>query len=113
MATDAPKPHIEVRHLTMAFGAFVDGRLVGIADQRVQHTARQTAVGKDGGGVPRGLGHHRQNARLLQEQHRLRRESRGKEEGGDPTGTAAVAPSGDITPTVDRSAPLMRVLSGV
>jgi phospholipid/cholesterol/gamma-HCH transport system ATP-binding protein len=23
MATDAPKPHIEVRHLTMAFGAFV------------------------------------------------------------------------------------------
>ena len=23
MATDAPKPHIEVRHLTMAFGSFV------------------------------------------------------------------------------------------
>src|SRR5262249_32813189 len=31
---------------------------------------------------------------------------------GDPTRTATVAPSGEITPAVDRTAPLRRVLSG-
>src|SRR5579859_3740404 len=31
---------------------------------------------------------------------------------GDPTRTAAVAPSGEITPTMDCTAPLRRVLSG-